>query len=289
MKDQAENLRRQLIREAETRINSKTLAVISGKGGVGKTNFTLNFALALAAKGHSVLVMDMDIGMGNLDILLGSSSRFNITDFFRKNVPLSEVISSGPEGLDYITGGSALGSLMKLSSGDLNRFEEQFTSLIARYDYIFLDMGAGISEDSIRFILAVNEIIVIVTPEPTSIMDAYSAIKYINIQDCDIPVSLAINRSHSDAEGRSIYARLNNALEKFLGKSAGLLGIIPDDKKIQEAVIKQVPFLLYSRTSPASRAVNSIAEGYTGKTSGRAANPASQFVSKLKQLFLLRQ
>ncbi|MGD6842044.1 MinD/ParA family protein [Bacillus infantis] len=289
MKDQAENLRRQLSRGPETRIESKTLAVISGKGGVGKTNFTLNFALSLAAKGHSVLVMDMDIGMGNLDILLGSSSRFNITDFFQKNVPLSEVITRGPEGLDYVTGGSALGSLMKLSSADLTRFEEQFTALIGRYDYILLDMGAGISEESLQFILSVNEIIVIVTPEPTSIMDAYSAIKYINIQDSEIPVSLAINRSFSAAEGRSIYARLNNALEKFLGKSAGLLGIIPDDKKVQEAVIKQVPFLLYSRNSPASRAISNIAEDYTGKSTERAAKPASHFVSKLKQLFLLRQ
>ena len=163
------------------------MAIVSGKGGVGKSNFALNFAISLKKKGHSVLLFDMDIGMGNIDILMGISSTHSIVDFFSKSVSLKELICKVPDSIDYISGGSGLAQLTKITEAQLQSFFDQFSKVLHDYDYVLLDMGAGMSEESLSFILSVDEVIVVTTPEPTSIMDAYAAMKYITVRNHETP------------------------------------------------------------------------------------------------------
>ena len=261
MEDQAEHLRT-IVKNQLSSIQTKTIAVVSGKGGVGKSNFSLNFAISLSKKGHSVLVFDLDIGMGNIDILMGLSSKYSIADFFLKEVPLKEMITVVPEGIHYISGGTGLSKITKISQESFDHFTKQFSLLLSNYEYIIFDMDAGIHENSLKFILAVDEIIVITTPEPTSITDAYAAMKYIIMEDQKIPLYIVINRAQSEKEGVSTFNRISKVLYHFLNKNATLLGILPDDQIIPHAVRKQTPFVQLNERAPASKALKRLTEAF---------------------------
>src|SRR5699024_7948467 len=129
--------------------------------------------------GKRVLIFDLDIGMGNIDILLGQQSKYTILDLFKDFIPIHDMIEAGPKGLSYIAGGSGLNDLLELDEEKLNYFFSQYELLTERYDYIFFDLGAGITKNSLSFILSSDECFLITTPEPTSIADAYSMIKHI--------------------------------------------------------------------------------------------------------------
>lgn len=261
MKDQAENLRRRL----EARQNqsmAKTIAVLSGKDGVGKSNFSLNFSIALSQRGKKVLLFDMDIGMGNIDILIGEHSPCSIIDFFEKKCRLKDIIISGPGNISIITGGTGMTNLFSLDEDKYTRFNEEFSLLLANYDYILFDMGAGITKDSVKFLLCVDELVVITTPEPTSIMDAYSAMKYIHSVNKEIPFFLVCNRVFSSKDGKETINRLHNALVKFLGSEVVALGYLPDDRIVPKSVTKQMPFLLFDSEADVSKAIMDIASRY---------------------------
>jgi flagellar biosynthesis protein FlhG len=291
MNDQAERLRARLLKDGSQQPMPKTLAVVSGKGGVGKSNFSLNFSISLCQKGDKVLLFDMDIGMGNLDILMGRTSNYSIADFFEKNRSLSDIVSEGPNGLRYIAGGTGLPHIVKLEDGQIARYTEELAVLMGNYDYVIFDMGAGITEESAKFILSVQEIAVITTPEPTSITDAYSAMKQIHLLDDSIPFYLVINRAQGEKEGQDTFKRISDALKRFLGRESVLLGILPDDRNIQQAVKRQIPFILFQEKSPASKAIHLMAD----KIGSRQVDPAAgnkhsyQFISKLKRFLFERQ
>jgi flagellar biosynthesis protein FlhG len=288
MKDQAENLRDRLKQRNNLRF-SKTIAVISGKGGVGKSNFSLNFAITLSKKGHRVLLFDMDIGMGNIDILMGNTSGSSIIDFFENGRMLRDIISPGPENISVIAGGTGLTKLFELEEPLFTRFLEEFNGLIEDYDYIIFDMGAGINEDSTRFMLCMDDLIVITTPEPTAVMDAYSVMKYLNTINQDLPFFLVCNRVHSESEGHETTKRIQNALRKFLQKEIVPLGFLPDDKSVSKAVVRQIPFSLYSPQSIVTRALSDIAARYEdGRFTEGLSMEKSRFLGKLKSYFLGR-
>src|SRR5699024_1692753 len=173
MHDQAERLRNRMNGHVEEN-NCKTIAVISGKGGVGKSTTVLNFAIEMQNKGKRVLIFDLDIGMGNIDILLGQPSKYTILNFLEEFLPIHDMIETGPKGLSYIAGGSGFNDLLELDEAKLNYFFSQYELLTKDYDYIFFDLGAGVSKSSLAFILASDECFLVTTPEPTSIADAYS-------------------------------------------------------------------------------------------------------------------
>ncbi len=288
MKDQAEHLRA-IVKNQLSNTQTKTIAVVSGKGGVGKSNFSLNFALSLYKKGHSVLVFDLDIGMGNIDILMGLSSTYSMADFFSNQVPLREMITVAPEGIHYISGGTGLSQLAKISQESFDYFTKQFSLLMSDYEYIIFDMDAGIHESSLKFILSVDEIMVITTPEPTSITDAYAAMKYITMENQSIPIYIIVNRAQSEKEGISTYNRISKVLNHFLNKNATLLGILPDDQIIPQAVRKQTPFVQLNEKAPASKALKRIAEVYCLQDHPSSSSyPRMNFVAKLKRFFFER-
>ncbi|HZH62329.1 MAG TPA: MinD/ParA family protein [Metabacillus sp.] len=282
--DQAQRLRERLI---SLKTEAKTVAVMSGKGGVGKSNFSLNFSLALRKENKRVLLFDLDIGMGNIEILIGESSTYSIVDFFNRDMLLSEIVSTGPNGLDYIPGGTGLGDIFSLNEEKFQRFLQQLGLLFKLYDYIIFDMGAGISEDSLRFLLSVDEIIVITTPEPTSMTDAYAAIKNVSVNNMTIPFSIVVNRAFNKKVGESTYKRLELTINQFLNQEVFLLGVIPEDSTIMKAVIEQKPFILFHPSCQASKALVTISINYLQRKHAMVeAQDEIPFISKLKHFFM---
>jgi flagellar biosynthesis protein FlhG len=289
MRDQAESLRNKLL-EHKSRIPVRTLAVTSGKGGVGKSNFALNFSIELANRGHSVLLFDMDIGMGNIDILSGVSSAYSIADFFSENpVPLKNLITELPGGIHFISGGSGLSKLPEINKESFYSFTKEFTSLLDEYQYIIFDMSAGLNETSLPFILSVDEVVVVTTPEPTSITDAYSVIKYITLEREELPFYIIINRTHNADEGMQTFNRISKVLWHFLQKDVVLLGIVPDDINIANAVKRQIPFIHYDAKAPSSLALSQLTDRFCQQEfTLRDGLPKINFVTKLKRFLFNR-
>ena len=291
MKDQAEELRLKLSRVQNERVlkSPRTLAVVSGKGGVGKSNLSLNFSLSLIRKGYKVLLFDLDLGMGNLDILMGKSSDYSIVDFFEGRVSLKNAIMAGTEGLEYIAGGSGLNHLIGIDDRLVEKFTNELTGLFEEYDFVIFDMGAGVTDATLKFILSVQEIIVITTPEPTSMTDAYAMMKHIHLMDDTIPFYIIVNRIHSEKEGQQTYTRISKVMKNFLGRDSLHLGMVPDDRVIQQAVRMQTPFILYNEKAPASKAVLEITERYEQRHfNHEPLASGNRFISKLKQFLFER-
>lgn len=289
MKDQAENLRLRLQTQPKDPKSARAIAVVSGKGGVGKSNFSLNFSLSLKMLNHRVLLIDMDIGMGNLDILMGKAPEYSIVDYLSNQVPLKEIVMEGHEGIHYIAGGTGLSQLVKFDEVQLNEFTSELHYLLEQYDYVIFDMGAGLTDESLRILLSVHEIIVVTTPEPTSITDAYSTMKFIHLHDSTLPLYLVVNKTLTDKEGKETYSRISTVLDKFLGREITSLGFLPEDRTIQQAVKRQIPFLVYSPKSAASTALKSLTERYEKQNfKNNVKSPSLPFVSKLKKFLFER-
>jgi flagellar biosynthesis protein FlhG len=262
MRDQAENLRLRLNSQNVPERITKTIAITSGKGGVGKSNISLNFSIMLSRRGFRVLLLDMDIGMGNIDILLGQSSPLTIIDLFDRRLPLRELIKTGPDNVSFIAGGTGLTNIFTMDEEKVDYFLTELQSLSAQYDYLLFDMGAGISEDRFYLLKAVHEIFVVTTPEPTAITDAYAMMKYVHMQEKEIPLYLIVNRAQTDKEGRETLERLKQVAKQFLHKEVMSLGVLPEDRAVAKAVARQIPFLLFDPAAKASRAMHTLVDRY---------------------------
>ncbi|HHW38899.1 MAG TPA: MinD/ParA family protein [Bacillales bacterium] len=286
MKDQAEKLRAK-IELLQKKAKTKTIAVVSGKGGVGKSNFSLNFALGLSNAGSSVLLFDMDIGMGNIDILMGVTPNHTIVDMFESDLKLTDIIEKGTNNLSYIAAGTGLLETFKLDDNKFELFITQFKEIIEDFEYIIFDMGAGITDESTQFILSVNELFIIATPEPTSITDAYAVMKYIHLKDSNMPFYLIVNRTYSEQQALSTSNRLSNAVKQFLNKDVVPLGDLPDDRVVMKAVSHQMPFLQYAPNSDVSRSMLKIVERYKSQNFDQMKSTSSySFISKLRRYFV---
>ncbi|MCZ0702581.1 flagellar biosynthesis protein FlhG [Natronobacillus azotifigens] len=285
--DQAHNLRKRMDKLHATK-QAKTIAVVSGKGGVGKSNFTLNFALSLAKSGKQVLLFDLDIGMGNIDILLGVHAKKSIVQMFDNQLSIHDIIETGPYSLSYIAAGSGLTDVFSMNEEKFTYFLHQFDELIHQYDYIFFDMGAGATRDSLYYILAADECFVVTTPEPTSMMDAYAMMKHIHAKNDNIPFRILVNRAESNKDGKAIMNRLQQVMIKFLAKNVEPLGILPYDKAVSKAVLKQIPFTSFDPKADVTKAMNEIVSQYlTGSIDINKKTP-STFIRKLKKFMIER-
>lgn len=284
MRDQAESLRLKM--QQNIRLG-KSIAVVSGKGGVGKSNFTTNFSTMLATYGKKVIIVDMDIGMGNIHILLGRGSRSNLKDYLQGDVSLEQVISEGPNGLHYISGGTGLAGLLEWSDLMFDRLLAAFENLQTTYDYILFDMGAGATNWSLDLLVAVEDIIVVSTTEPTSITDAYSMMKYIYYKDREKNFYLLCNRVLTSEEGTDTLNRLKQTMARFLSKDVTILGSLPEDKLVRQAVIKQVPFSVLYPNAQITRTLKEMTikfmEGNVSEVTIK--DSSNKFISKLKSIF----
>lgn len=286
MKDQAEILRKKLMRKHGLKPKTKAIAVVSGKGGVGKSNFSLNFSISLSKRGFNVLLFDMDVGMGNLDILMGRTSEKTIVNYLTGDSNLTDIILEGPEGVSYIGGGTGLNQLVNLEK--MGTLSDELDSLFDEYDYLLFDMGAGINEASLQFLLSVHEIFVITTPEPTALMDAYAMMKYLHLFDNNILFHLVANRTHSYKEGTATLKRLSDVVKKFLDLEPFLLGILPDDRSVQQAVNRQIPFITFNSKSKASLALEELVNCYIEKEKNIPLRSSNSFISRLKKFLFER-
>ncbi|GAB2563380.1 MinD/ParA family protein [Gracilibacillus alcaliphilus] len=285
MTDQAEQLRRKLQDSHAVIPQAKTLAIVSGKGGVGKSNIAINFSLLLAKRSKKVLLIDLDIGMGNIDILLGTNAKYSISHLFEQKVTFFDMIETGPNCLDFIAGGSGLNEIFQLNQQKLTFFIQQLEQAVKTYDYIIFDMGAGVTRDTIEFMKAVDECILVTTPEPTSITDAYSMIKHV-LMERETAFHVIVNRTRNAKQGIEVSNRLIGVVKRFLNQSIHPLGSVPDDEAVVNAVIAQEPFVLHQHNSRAAKALESIAKQYLNEP----VEPTNRsgFIRRLKRIFTER-
>ncbi|MFC7685400.1 MinD/ParA family protein [Ureibacillus sp. GCM10028918] len=285
MRDQAENLRMKML-ESQGALG-RSIAIVSGKGGVGKSNFSTNFAINLTQLGKKVVVLDMDIGMGNVNILIGKTAQFNLKHYLLGEASLDEVIYEGPHNLKYISGGSGMSSVMEWSEDMIDALFYAFEQLQKTFDYILFDMGAGATNWSLDLISAIDEIIVITTEEPTAITDAYSMMKYIHVRDQNKTIYLLCNRAYSKEEGQDTLNRLESTMNHFLKKDVIILGSLPEDPVVRKAVREQVPFSIAYPDSNISKTLKVMVQQFVERNQVEVHGRYKQstFLSKLRSIF----
>ncbi|MFJ8063803.1 MinD/ParA family protein [Psychrobacillus sp. NPDC096426] len=287
MRDQAEELRMRMLRSQQKL--GRSIAVVSGKGGVGKSNFSMNFTTTLSAIGKKVVLIDMDIGMGNIHILIGKTVPTNLKDYLVGEKTIEEVMFEGPNNLQYISGGSGLAGVMEWNDKMFDRLIEAFEYLQKNYDYIVFDMGAGATSQTLELLVSVDDIIVITTAEPTSITDAYSMMKYIHFKDPDKHFFLLCNRAFSEEEGVETTSRLKLAMSKFLSKEVIVLGSLPEDPVVRKSVKEQVPFSILYPNAAITKKLKQIVRRFADFEVQETDIPnESTFISRLKNLFSRR-
>lgn len=243
----------------------RIIAVASGKGGVGKTNFVTNIALVFRSLQKRVLLMDADIGLSNIDIMFGIAPKYNIKHVLAGEKGIKDIIVSTNDGIDIIPASSGIRELTQLSFNNKMKIVEELDSLDPDYDLFLIDTGAGISENVTFFCSAAHDNIIIVTSEPTSIADAYALIKVIYKEHGEQNFRIVVNNVRSQVEGRNTFKKLSMVAERFLGINLDLLGFLPYDEKIKEAVIAQKPYINLYPTSDFSKKLNDIARNLLKK------------------------
>jgi len=268
MNDQAQSLRNlvslreKLADQTRIRTPARIITVTSGKGGVGKSNFSLNFALALKSLGRKVLIFDADIGMANIDVLMGVRPRYSLYHLLKGERDISEIIELGTQAVPFIAGGSGMADLFSLSESDLDYFTSQIERISDEMDYIIFDTGAGLSKETLKFITSADDCFIVTTPEPTSITDAYALIKVVHGIDPDVGFSLVINRVNGEGEARQVADKISLVAKQFLNLDIPTLGYLSDDSHVMQAVKKQVPFSAAFPGCAASRDIKRLAMKY---------------------------
>ena len=239
---------------------TKIITIASGKGGVGKTNISLNLGIALGEFGKKVLILDADLGLANIDVLLGAAPKYNLSHVISGKRTIKDIIIKGPNDIDIIPGGSGVFELAQLPEEELNNFLTQLSQIDNEYDFLLIDTGAGLSKSVLSFSLAADEVFVITIPEPTSLTDAYGLIKTINRNRYMGKIKLIVNRVVSKEEGELTGKKIRIVVDRFLENcDLDVLGFIHDDKMVINAVKRQEPFLISAPNSQAAADVYHIA------------------------------
>lgn len=267
MSDQAEKLRQMTLKYTipkstiiKQRPKSRVITVTSGKGGVGKTNFTVNLALALAALNQKVLVIDADLGMANVEVVLGCSSSYSILNLLEGGLKITDIVTEGPRGILFLPGGSGIYHLANLSEAYLKHIVSQISLFDSWADFILIDTGAGISRNVLNFVTAADEVIIITTPEPTAMTDAYAMMKAYAGQSGAAPLKLVVNRVVDRDEGQMVVDKLMRVSQRFLDVSIDNLGYVYEDRNLVKAVKQQTPLLLAYPGAISSRCIEGIAK-----------------------------
>lgn len=252
--DQAEKLRN-IIKSAEVKKRhnkARIITVTSGKGGVGKSNISVNLAIQFKRLGKRVIIFDADFGLANIEVIFGIVPKYNMFDMIYSNKDIKDILTPGPLGIEFISGGSGVQELLKLDRAQLSYMLEKLYELDRMADIIIIDTGAGISDAVLDFVLASNEVLLVTTPEPTAITDAYALMKAIKKRQLSTDekiINLLVNRTESSFEGKEIFEKLNKVTKRYLGLEIINMGYLPNDKNLVKAVIEQKPVsILYPKS-----------------------------------------
>ncbi len=252
--DQATNLRN-IVKNSQlaNRRRAKVITVTSGKGGVGKSNISVNLAIQMRKMGKSVVVFDADFGLANVEVIFGVVPKYNLFDIIYNNKTINEVLTNGPLGIEFLSGGSGVKELLKLDKVQIEFLINKLAELDRYADVIIIDTGAGISDAVLSFLSASHEVLLVTTPEPTSVTDAYAVLKAIrnnNIEEIQGHIHVLVNRVRSEKEGREIFDKLDKVSKKFLDVELRTIGFLPEDRFLPRAVIEQKPIsILYPKAN----------------------------------------
>lgn len=261
--DQAEQLRNVIKLNPAPRPLARIITVTSGKGGVGKSNTSINLACQFKKLGQRVLILDADFGLANIEIMFGTVPKHNFCDLIYQGKNITEIITWGPMDIGFISGGSGIAGLSNLSQDYLNYIIQNLAKLDAIADIVIIDTGAGISDAVLDFLVASGEILLVATPEPTSITDSYSLLKALNRHPRflreDSKIKVIANKVSSDTEGETMYNKLNTVVNRYLKLPITYLGAIPQDYHLEDAVMQQKPVSLQSPRSKSALAYEKMA------------------------------
>ena len=238
---------------------TRVMSFTSGKGGVGKTHTVLNTALALSQMGRSVLLLDADLGLANVNIMLGMKPAHTIEDLFNGTKTLDELIITGPEGLSIIPGASGVESICDLTTEQKLVLMDAVENLRVPYDYLLIDTRAGVSQDVMYFNSAAGEVVVIINDEPTSLTDAYALIKILSQQYGEKEMLVVVNDVRTESDGLNAFKKLSRSVDRFLQVHLRYLGTIPTSDVVNEAISSQTSLMQCFPSSEAARAIRGIA------------------------------
>lgn len=266
--DQAEQLR--IIKASrQSRPLARVITVTSGKGGVGKSNTSINLAIQFRKMGKKVIILDADFGLANIEIMFGAVPKHNLCDLIYQGKNIREIITWGPMEVGFISGGSGIAGMTNLSRDYLMYIIQNLTQLDAIADIIIVDTGAGISDAVLEFLVASGEILLVTTPEPTSITDSYSLLKALyrhpRFQEEATKVKMIANRVEKEAEGQILFNKLNAVVTRYLKIPMTYLGSVPEDVQLSRAVMQQVPVSLQNPGAKSSVVYEKIAKKLLGK------------------------
>ena len=262
--DQAEQLRNIIkAQNLPKRPLARVITVTSGKGGVGKSNTAINLAIQFRKMGQRVIILDADFGLANIEIMFGAVPKHNLGDLIYQGKNIKEIITWGPMDVGFISGGSGIAGMSNLSRNYLTYIIQNLAELDAIADIIIIDTGAGISDAVLEFLVASGEIILVTTPEPTSITDSYSLLKALNrhhrFSKENSKIKVIANRVDTEEEGKNLYNKLNAVVSRYLKLPIDYLGAIPQDNQLANAVMQQTPVSMQSPTARSSVAYERIA------------------------------
>jgi len=265
------------------RLGCPTIAVTSGKGGVGKTNVSIFLAKALAVRGERVLLFDGDLGLANLHILLGTSTQSTLRDYLVGKCQLSECIAEVEPGIDLLAGSSGNMGLANISPRDLALLLERLDSVIGSYDRLIVDGGAGISESSMALTLSADQVVVVITPDPTSLADAYATIKILHGRGCK-KFYIVINMVESDEESSAVEEKLTLLTERFLDFTPVFLGKLPRNRKLGSMIRQERSLLVAKGLGDFSNRMNHIAQQLVNDSPESVEGFFGKFITNGKEI-----
>lgn len=261
--DQAQQLRN-IIKQQNTKKHlARVMTVTSGKGGVGKSNVAVNLGIQLSKIGKRVVILDADFGLANVEVMLGVRPKYNLADMMCHGKSLKDIISPGPGNIGFISGGSGMRELTNLDKDQIQDLLRAMYELDCLADIIIIDTGAGIANTVTDLVASSSEVLLVATPEPTSITDAYALLKTLcrspEFISQEIRIRMIANRTASFDEGQELYDKLNSVVKRFLKMKMEYFGMIPYDNLMPKAVMKQKPVSVLYPNAPSSRAMLDLA------------------------------
>lgn len=278
MKDQAEKLRELVDNNKKVQ---KVVAVSSGKGGVGKTSITANMAVALSNIGKKVILLDGDLGLANVDIVLGVKTKYSIIDVINKTKKLEEIIVDFNENLKVIPAGNGIEDISNIAENDLNGVLDQLNDLAKRTDVLLIDTGAGISKKVMTLLRNATDVIIVATTEPTSIADAYATIKILTLNYNRKDIKLFVNMAKDQQEAQTVYGNMNNICGKFLNTSINLASYSVFDKNLPNSIKSQKPIIQLYPDSNFSISVKKLINHLFSQNIKLIDNPIKMFFNNL--------
>ncbi len=268
--DQAEQLRN-MVRQSSSKKQERTARVItvtSGKGGVGKSNVSVNLAVQFSKLGKKVIVLDADFGLANVEVMFGAIPKFNLSDLIYKGKNIKEIIAEGPMDIGFISGGSGIVGLSNLTKEQIRMIVTNMEELDSIADVIIVDTGAGITDGVLDFVMASSEVLLVITPEPSSFTDSYSLLKVLSKNPSfvneETKIRVISNKSKNQEDGKAMFDKINSVVERFLTIEIEYLGAVPRDAHLEEAVMRQKPVSLITPSAKSAKAFETIAARLSG-------------------------